>query len=187
MARSCKGSVLYNGLAPCPDEQTIRLSDSFEMLDSLGLSDKLDLSLELVVRVLNINEGRNADIAKRCKSLAGYSAFVAKERAFAQELGDKEAAMRATIAYCLENDILKEFLEKHSEEVMNMRITEWNTEEAIAVWREEGHEEGFEKGIEKGRTENALATARKLKEMGLSAEQIAEATGLDVEALQQNA
>jgi len=38
--------------------------------------------LELTLKVININHGRNADIAKRCKTLAGYSAFVAKVREF---------------------------------------------------------------------------------------------------------
>jgi len=34
------------------------------------------------------------------------------------------------------------FLETHSSDVFNMLLTEWNTEEAKVVWREEGREEG---------------------------------------------
>ena len=70
--------VLYNGVEPYPDEQIVRLSEAFESVSSLGLSEKEIPSLELTVRVLNINEGWNAEIAERCKELAGYSAFVAK-------------------------------------------------------------------------------------------------------------
>ena len=89
------------------------------------------------------------------------------------------------------------FMKKHSREVLRMRITEWNTEEAIAVWREEameeglkrglergrteGRAEGLERGLERGRTEGKRETARKLKAMGLSAEQIAAATGLPLD------
>jgi predicted transposase/invertase (TIGR01784 family) len=69
-----------------------------------------------------------------------------------------------------------------------MRITEWNTEEAIAVWREEAMEEGLERGraegLEHGREKALRETARKLKAMGLSAEQITEATGLSPDELE---
>jgi hypothetical protein len=60
--------VLYNGTAPYPDRQTLRLSDSFETVLSLGVPEKTVLELE--VQVVNINEGRNADMARRCETLA---------------------------------------------------------------------------------------------------------------------
>jgi hypothetical protein len=41
--------VLYNGTSPYPDEETLRLSGSFESGVSLGLSEKGSPSLELVV------------------------------------------------------------------------------------------------------------------------------------------
>ena len=43
---------------------------------------------------------------------------------------------------------------------------------------EKGRKEGMEKGLEKGRQERALEIARQMKAMGLSNEQIAQATGL---------
>src|SRR5215471_10504968 len=70
--------VLYNGINPYPDKEVFRLSDAFEKLKSLGLTEKDPPALELVVKVLNINEGRNREIAERCRKLAEYSAFVAK-------------------------------------------------------------------------------------------------------------
>jgi predicted transposase YdaD len=62
---------------------------------------------------------------------------------------------------------------------MNMLITEWNWDEALAVRYNEGWEGGLEKGLEKGREEiarNALA-----KEM--SPEAVSEITGLDIETI----
>jgi flagellar biosynthesis/type III secretory pathway protein FliH len=32
-----------------------------------------------------------------------------------------------------------------------MLLTEWNTDDAKVIWREEGWEEGLEEGLEKGR------------------------------------
>jgi predicted transposase YdaD len=49
--------------------------------------------------------------------------------------------------------------------------------------RAEGRAEGFESGLEKGR-EALLETARKMRGMGLSTEQISAATGLSPEALE---
>jgi hypothetical protein len=43
------------------------------------------------------------------------------------ETGDLEGAMKMAIDYCINHDILKEFLETHSSEVINMLLTEWHT------------------------------------------------------------
>jgi hypothetical protein len=159
--------VLYNGTAPYPDEDTLHLSDLFVNMETLRLPEKARPALELDVRVININEGRNSEIAARCKKLAEYSAFIAKVREFERELGDKAEAMKAAIKYCTEHDILKEFLEKHSTEVFNMLITEWNWDDAKEVWQEEA--------VEK--------TARNAMAEGLPIEVIQKITGLDMEAV----
>jgi predicted transposase/invertase (TIGR01784 family) len=163
---------------------------------ALGLSEKQEPALELIVRVLNINDGRNAELASRSKTLSEYSTFVALVRYLTQQLGDKQKAMQAAVQKCLECGILKEFMEKHKQEVLNMRITEWNQEEAIAVWSEEGLEDGIALGLERGlaqglnqgraegRTEEKLETARKFRALGVSAEQIFAATGLTLEELE---
>jgi len=106
--------VLYNGKAPYPDEEVLRLSDAFEKPEALGLEEKAAPSLELVVRVININEGRNTELVDKCRKLAEYSVFIAKVRTYEQELGDKEAAMKAAIKFCRDHDILSTFLEQHS-------------------------------------------------------------------------
>jgi hypothetical protein len=142
--------VLYNGAAPYPDEHTLRLSDSFERSGSLGLPEKEGAALELTVKVININRGKNETIVRKCKTLAGYSAFVAKVREYEKERGDKTEAMKLAVRYCRENDILKEFLVKNGTEVINMLLTEWNIDDALAVRFEEGMEVGIEKGMEKG-------------------------------------
>lgn len=49
--------------------------------------------------------------------------------------------------------------------------------------RQEIAEEFYTKGIEQGREEEKIETARKLKNLGVSAETISIATGLTVEAI----
>jgi predicted transposase/invertase (TIGR01784 family) len=53
-----------------------------------------------------------------------------------------------------------------------------------AEGREEGREEGRAEGLEEGQAKERLNTAKRLKAMGLSPDQIVEATGLDVRMLE---
>jgi hypothetical protein len=76
-------------------------------------------------------------------------------RFFQKITNNLEEAMRKTIQYCAKHDILKEYLEIHGSEVLNMLLEEWNLEDAKKVWREEAHEEVLE-----------------LLDQGLSAEEI---------------
>ena len=145
--------VLYNGVKPYPDKDILRLSDLYEKPKKLGLPEKPFPPLELEVKVININEGRNIDIVNRCKKLAEYSAFMARRYDFWKEFGDKETALKETVKYCQKNDILKEFLEVHASEVLNMLLEEWNLEDAKAVWYEEAREDGLAEGRAEGRAE----------------------------------
>jgi hypothetical protein len=133
--------VLYNGKTPYPDETTMKLSDAFRNPGEIGLGVKRETPLELAVKVYNINPGHNEPIIRRCKTLAGYSAFVEKVRGYEGEGKSREEAIRGAIKECIRQNILKEFLERHTREVMNMLMTEWNWEDALAVQREEGREE----------------------------------------------
>ena len=120
--------VLYNGTAPYPDRLVLNLSDLFEYVADLKGGAALP-SLELKVRVYNINEGHNRELAGQCKELGWYSSFIASVRRFRAETGNLEAGMQQAIEYCIRHDILKEFLETHTSEVLNMLLTEWNTVE----------------------------------------------------------
>ncbi len=139
-------TVLYNGTDPFPDTAVLRLSDLFEKPEDLVLPEKVHPLLELEVKVFNINEGRNAEIVNHCKQLAEYSFFVDKVRSYQREGYTLEEAMKKTIQYCKKHDIMKEYLEIHGSEVLNMLLEEWNMEDAKKVWREEALEEGIEKG-----------------------------------------
>jgi hypothetical protein len=83
--------------------------------------------------------------------------------------------MKGAIKHCREHDILKEFLEQHSTEVFNMLLTEWNTEDALAV--------RFEEGWEGGRGERDMEIARNALTKGLPLEIIQDITGLSADAI----
>jgi predicted transposase YdaD len=164
--------VLYNGKSAFPDEKLLRLSDAFH--DIPEHSEKYG-SLELTVRVLNINAGYNEGILSRSATLHGYVTFVRKVREGVD--GGKELSIAVTdaVSYCAKNQILQPFLKNHASEVMNMLTTEFKLEDAIQVWKEEGYEEGVEKGIR--------IMIEKMRANGLSDEKIADLTGLTVEGI----
>ncbi|WP_461247173.1 Rpn family recombination-promoting nuclease/putative transposase [Treponema sp. R6D11] len=165
--------VLYNGVKPFPDEETVKLSELFENTESLGLSEKELPALELEVRVLNINKGKNEEIAKKCQTLQQYSAFIAKVREYQGEGLSLREAIKKTVQYCRKHDILKELMEKHAKEIMSMLTTEWNWDTAKKVWQEEAMEE------------EKLIIAKNLLEKGSTLEFVHEITGLSLEKIQE--
>jgi hypothetical protein len=85
--------------------------------------------LELIVKVYNINPGYNEAILKKGEKLSGYNVFVDKVREYKNTITDKEAAFTKAIKYCIDHNILRQFLELHGSEVLNMLLEEWNIEE----------------------------------------------------------
>ena len=171
--------VLYNGAAAFPEEQELRLSESFAEAGPDGHPWEGGTALELTVRVVNINQGMNEGIAGKCRTLAEYSAFVGKVREYKKETGDLGEAIREAIKHCREHGILREYLERNATEVISMLMTEWNLDDALAVRYKEGREEGKEEGKEESREEiarNALAK-------GLPIDVIHDITGVDMEVI----
>ena len=143
--------VLYNGTEPYPARKTLKLSDSFMIK-----SEKI--TLELVVEVININHGQNEEFLKSCKIINEYSWFVFYVRKFYEkDKKHKGESFRKAIEYCIEHDILKEYLEANMSEVCNFLIAEYDYDTDVAVQRDEaykvGVEAGIEIGMEKGRVE----------------------------------
>ena len=182
--------VFYNGEEDYPESATLRLSDAF-----ITAPEKQP-SLEVVVSVTNINYNKGNEILHTCKPLKEYTLFVDAVRRHTKL--DSENGFRNAIKECIRNDILREYLQRKSREVMNMLIAEYDYDVDIAVQREEereialkegiaqGEAKGFSEGISEGSYQKALETAKNLLDLGLSVANIAKATGLteaEVEAL----
>jgi hypothetical protein len=181
--------VLYNGTAPCPDEERLKLSDSFERAGFPGLNRGAPPELELVVKVYNINQGHNAGKLRKSRTLEGYSMFIAKVREYEAADRGREDAMKEAVKWCTAHNILKQFFETNATEVINMLMTEWNWDDAFAVQRAEGREEGLEKGREEGRDvgreEGRGESIKNLLEFGMDAGQITQVLKLPVETVEQ--
>ncbi len=130
--------VFYNGEADQPKEQVLKLSDTF--VEQCGQNGKL----ELEVRVININKDKRHEILEKCSTLRQYSEFVEKTRQFG---GDKSKLEKA-VKECIKADILADYLERKSKEVVNMLMAEYDYEMDIAVHSREAEMRGEAKGRE---------------------------------------
>ncbi|MCL2156123.1 MAG: hypothetical protein FWH53_10700, partial [Leptospirales bacterium] len=164
--------VLYNGTEDYPSEEILDIKTGLKK----GVLDKKFIDLE--VMVININKGRNPELERRCKTLADYASLIEKIREY-QKNHTLEEAIRLAVKYCINNNILKEYLEQHASEVVNMLTTEFNMDEALEVARWEGIEKGIVEGIEKGRVEGIEKGKKEVQnyildliEQGLSQEEI---------------
>jgi len=167
--------VLYNGKDEYPDHSELKLSDAFMNVEGLKQTNHDKVPLELIVQVYNINQGRNPEILKKCKTLDNYSFFVDKIRENLNTGKTLEESIKLVIDYCIKNDILKKFLKENASEVMNMLFGEYDRDTDIAVNRREAWEEG--------RKEANFENARKMKTMNFSTEQIQVITGLSTETI----
>ena len=130
--------VFYNGKEERPEKEVIKLSDSY-------MTQGEEVSLELLVDVLNINIGHNKELLQACKTLGDYSEYVYRVREYAKEMSIEEAVDRA-IDECIKEDILREFLERNRAEARAMSIYEYNQEEHIRLEREDAFEDGRKSG-----------------------------------------
>ena len=111
--------------------------------------------------------------------LSEYSTFIAKIYAYLEEFEILEDAIEKAVKYCEKHGILREFLEIHGSEVLNMLLEEWNMDDALAVAREEAREEGREEGSE----ERSNTIARNALAEGYTPESIQKITGLSLEEI----
>ena len=170
--------VFYNGKEERPEKEVIKLSNSY-------MTQEEEVSLELVVDVLNINVGHNKELLQACKTLGDYSEYVHRVREYAKEMFIEEAVDKA-IDECIKEDILREFLERNRAEARAMSIYEYDQEEHIRleredayddgrkIGREEGREEGRKEGIELGEYKKLREQVEKKMKKGLSVSEIAE-------------
>ena len=163
--------VFYNGTAKYPVQKTLKLSEAY-------IAKSEQVPLELTVQVLNINTGKANKILMTCKPLEEYSLFVEAVRRHTSL--DKEKGFESAIKECIQNGILKEYLQRKSREVINMLLAEYDYDTDIAVQREES----LMIGIQQGSYQKALETAAAFKRLGVDIVKIAEGTGLSREEIE---
>jgi len=145
--------VLYNGTKLFPSEQILRLSDAFLASDA---SQSKFGSLDLTVRVVNINPGFNDNLLQKSKTLSGYTALIEYLKALNPTKDTIFDAIKETTKWGLSQNILSTFLIKHGSEVNSMLMTEYSIDRAIEIREEEHRAEIAEKDAEIARLKALL-------------------------------
>ena len=154
--------VFYDGNNTSFEQQTLKLSDAFETQ-----SDKL----ELTVHVYNLADGMNDELKRKCLPIGEYSIFSNAYKHFRQQKMEIDHAVDAAIKYCLENNVMVDYLKNNQKEVIDMFGFEWNEKEE--------REALLEIGEERGRLEGKIESIKELmRNLNLSPEKAMTALGI---------
>lgn len=187
--------VLYNGKEPWTDNSKLYLSSAFA---------ENQHNLELVVTVRNIRYNKDNELLQKYKPLHDYSFFVydvEKRVASGDSLAD---AIRSATDYCINHNIMRDYLSANYEEVFEMMSLRWNEKDAKKYWQKEareeghaaglvegraqglsqGHAQGLSQGLVKGRMSATIAFIKNLISMRMPYSDIAKATNTSIEEVQ---
>lgn len=159
--------VFYNGKEDAPDQYDLRLSDAFE-------KETEDPEIELVCHVYNINSGKNTPLLSKCQTLREYMYFVDMVRKNNEISGNLEDAIEKAINQCMEENVLRDFLAQHREEVMHVMTLDYTFERRLEMQRAEAIEDGERIGKEIVKEEKLSEQIRKKIQKGKPLDQIAD-------------
>lgn len=162
--------VFYTGRRDMPEIYQMKLSDAYMRTEE-------EIYLELKVNFHNIAYDKTKALLKKSRSLHDYSFFIDRIKGNIADGMERAQAIREAMLYCEEHDIMKEFLQQHEGEVIDMVNFEWNQkdfEEAI-----------LEEGIERGRAEGKVDVVLEMLRGKLPLEMIARMSKLPLERVQE--
>ena len=142
--------VFYNGTTSMPDRKELRLSDAFQQ-------PTVQPDIEVVAHMLNINYGHNKELMERCRKLKEYAQFIDIIRHYLREnkQWSNEQAISKAIDDCIQNNILRDILQKERLRVMASILSEFD---------EVGYKEMIQdEAIEDGEIRGSIKLAYKLK------------------------
>ena len=133
--------VFYNGTTSMPDRKELRLSDAFQQP-----TEQPDI--EVIAHMLNINYGHNKELMERCRKLKEYAQFIDIIRHYLREnkQWSNEQAISKAIDDCIQNNILRDILQKERLRVMASILSEFDEVGYKEMIREEAYEEAYGEG-----------------------------------------
>jgi hypothetical protein len=130
-----------------PEEVTFELKDAF--IDGV---DPNESDVNVRVRVLNVHSDKNRKLMDACRPLYEYSSFIDSIYKY-RKLMDIESAVNRALDDMPKDWIIRDCLLINKAEVTLMLLTEYNEEETMQMFKEEGREEGILEGIQLGKQE----------------------------------
>jgi hypothetical protein len=123
----------YNGTEEQPEQQILKLSDAFG-----GEGD-----IEVKVKMLNVNYGKNRALMETCQPLREYAWLVDRVREHQRVMQNLEAAVDASIDEMPDSFVIRTLIEAHRAGVKKMFLTEYDEEKM----KEQERKEAFADGV----------------------------------------
>ena len=127
-----------------------------------------------------MHSGQNKELMDACKPLGEYAWLIQRIREYSKHK-DIEEAVDQAIDELPEDFEIRPFLVGHRAEVKSMCITEYNEEETMLLFKEQGREEGREEGIGIGEQNRANEMAKRMIRAKEPGDKIVLYTGLGKE------
>lgn len=127
----------YNGTEEQPEQQVLKLSDAFG-----GEGD-----IEVKVKMLNVNYGKNRALMETCQPLREYAWLVDRVREHQRVLQNLEAAVDASIDEMPDSFVIRTLIEAHRAGVKKMFLTEYDEEKMKEQERKEAFADGVDAGV----------------------------------------
>ena len=155
----------------------MKLSDAFKDVKESSPIKELpeSISLDLTVKIYNINKDANHPILKKCEALLAYSNFTEYAR-IGKRKGEKNPPKYA-LDKCKQGPLLTEYFKNLSKEEQSMIFGEWDQEKFIEVQKRISYEDGEQHGAK----QTAIANAKNFLLEGDSPEKIARCCSLPLE------
>ena len=128
----------------------------------------------MVCHVYNINSRKNTPLLSKCQTLREYMYFVDMVRKNNEISGNLEDAIEKAINQCMKENVLRDFLAQHREEVMHVMTLDYTFERRLEMQRAEAIEDGERIGKEIGKEEKLSEQIRKKIQKGKPLDQIAD-------------
>ena len=127
----------YNGTKEQPEQQVLKLSDAFG-----GEGD-----IEVKVKMLNVNYGKNRALLETCQPLREYAWLVDRVREHQRVMQNLEAAVDASIDEMPDSFVIRTLIEAHRAGVKKMFLTEYDEEKMKEQERKEAFADGVDAGV----------------------------------------
>jgi len=127
----------YNGTEEQPEQQVLKLSDAFG-----GEGD-----IEVKVKMLNVNYGKNRALMETCQPLREYAWLVDRVREHQRVMQNLEAAVDASIDEMPDSFVIRTLIEAHRAGVKKMFLTEYDEEKMKEQERKEAFADGVDAGV----------------------------------------
>ncbi len=126
--------VFYNGIEEKEDEVILRLSDSFD-------ESETEADIEVKVRMLNVNFGRNKAIMQVWKPLEEYAWVINRIRETQKKYKEVVDAVDEVVESIPNDFVIRDLLIRNRAEVYGMLDTEYNEAEIRELFMEDGRRE----------------------------------------------